>query len=285
MLLENCNYGRDEMAILNMAKQGLFGELVHCQCGYEHDLRKSLTDGYDSGHYRIHHYLHRNGDNYPTHGLGPVAKLLNINRGNQFLTLTSMASKARGIREWARANQEEGHPLREAELALGDIVTTMIKCAHGETILITLDTSLPRPYSRANRVQGTKGLWMEDNASIHIEGRSPEHKWEPFAGYREEYEHPLWRRYVEEGVRGGHGGMDYLCLQAFVESVERRIAPPIDVYDAAAWMAVSILSEQSIAQGSQPVSFPDFTKGKWIRRAPGPASIYSLETVDVSVFV
>ena len=277
MLLENCNYGRDELMLLNMVKQGLFGEVVHCQCGYEHDLRQSLATGLEKDHYRIHHYLHRNGDNYPTHGLGPMSKLLRINRGNQFLTLTSMSSKARGLNAWAKANLGADHPVARARVAQGDIVTTMIKCANGETILLTLDTTLPRPYSRAGRVQGTRGLWMEDSRSIHIEGRSPQHAWEPAETYREEFEHPLWKEFLAMGVRGGHGGMDYLCLRAFIESVARKIQPPIDVYDAAAWMAVSILSEQSIALGGHPVSFPDFTRGKWIHREPGPASKYSLE--------
>ncbi|WP_317891261.1 Gfo/Idh/MocA family protein [Paenibacillus oceani] len=277
MLLENCNYGRDELAVLNMVKKGLFGELIHCQCGYEHDLRKGLAMDIDKRHYRVHHYLKRNGDNYPTHGLGPAAKCLNINRGNQFLTLTSMSSKARGLREWAVDNLGGDHPMTRVDVAQGDIVNTIIKCAGGETILLTLDTTLPRPYSRAGRVQGTKGIWMEDNNSIHIEGRSPEHAWESFDSYREEYEHPLWKQFLDMGVRGGHGGMDYLCLRAFIDSIAKQIATPIDVYDTAAWTAVSILSEQSVSMGGQPVPFPDFTKGKWISREPGPANPYSLE--------
>jgi hypothetical protein len=195
-----------------------------------------------------------------------------------------MSSKSRGLREWTLENLGSEHPLARADVIQGDIVTTMIKCARGETILITLDTTLPRPYSRAGRIQGTKGIWMEDNHSIHINGRSPEHAWEPFDSYLEQYEHPLWKQFLNQGVRGGHGGMDYLCLRAFVESVAEKKAPPIDVYDAAAWMAVSVLSEQSIALGGHPVVFPDFTNGKWMERAHGPASKYSLETVDLSLF-
>ena len=283
MLLENCNYGRTELALLNMVKQGVFGELIHCQCGYEHDLRRSLITGYDNGHYRIHHYLHRNGDNYPTHGIGPVAKYLNINRGNQFLTLTSMSSKSRGLREWVAEHLGNNHPLARADVRQGDIVTTIIKCAHGETIVLNLDTTLPRPYSRAGRVQGTKGIWMEAGNSIYLEGRSPDHTWEAFEAYRDEYEHPLWKRFIAEGIRGGHGGMDYLCLRAFVDSIARNVQTPIDVYDTAAWMAIAVLSEQSIALGGQAVAFPDFTKGRWITRSPGPASAYSLDVVDQSL--
>ncbi|MDF2659610.1 MAG: Alpha-N-acetylgalactosaminidase, partial [Paenibacillus sp.] len=141
-----------------------------------------------------------------------------------------------------------------------------------------------RPYSRAGRVQGTKGLWTEDNNSIHIEGRSPHHKWESFDGYREEYEHPIWKQFLRDGVKGGHGGMDHLVLRAFAESVKNGTDTPIDVYDTAVWMAITVLSEDSIALGSAPVCIPDFTKGKWINRAQGPVGKYRLDQVDESLF-
>lgn len=281
MLLENCCYGRDELALLNMVKQGVFGELVHCQCGYEHDLREEVAMGLQNRHNRFRNYLHRNGELYPVHGLGPTSKLLDINRGNRLLTLTSMASKTRGIRQWAADRFGEHDPIAKTEFAQGDIVTTMIKCAGGETIQLIHDTTLPRPYSRAGRVQGTKGIWMEDNNSIHIEGRSPEHAWDSFDPYREQYEHPLWKSFMQEGVRGGHGGMDYLVLRAFAESIQAGTGTPIDVYDTAVWMAITVLSEQSIALGSAPVAIPDFTKGKWTNREPAPEGRYALDQVIV----
>jgi predicted dehydrogenase len=284
MLLENCCYGRDELAVLNIVKQGLFGELIHCQCGYEHDLRHEVALGKQNRHNRYNNYLHRNGELYPIHGLGPISKIMDINRGNRLVTLTSMASKARGIRQWATDKYGETSELAKTEFVQGDIVTTMIKCAGGETIQLVHDTTLPRPYSRAGRVQGTKGLWMEDNNSIHIEGRSPEHKWEPFGEYREQYEHPLWKEYINLGVRGGHGGMDYLVLRAFAESVRDGTQTPIDVYDTAVWMAITVLSEESVALGSAAVAIPDFTKGKWISREPGPVGKYQLDKVDESLF-
>lgn len=284
MMLENCCYGRNEMAMLNIARKGIFGELIHCQCGYQHDLRDHVGMGKEKQHYRIDNYIHRNGELYPTHGLGPLAKILNINRGNRFINLTSMSSKAKGLHNWLVDNYGEDHPMANLDIAQGDIVTTMIECAHGETIFMIHDTTLPRPYSRGLRVQGTRGLWMEDNNSIYIEGKSPEHTWEPFEKYQEEYDHPLWKEYIEQGVREGHGGMDYLCLQAFVESIAKGEDTPIDVYDTAVWMAVTTLSEQSIAQGSHPVAFPDFTNGKWIRKGPGPVSKYSLDEVYEELF-
>jgi predicted dehydrogenase len=267
MLLENCCFGREEMAVLNMVRQGLFGELIHCQGAYEHDLRDEVAMGIEKRHYRIHNYLHRNGDVYPTHGLGLPAACLNINRGNRFISLTSIASKSRGINLWAKEHLASDHLAARSRFALGDIVTTMIKCANGETILLTHDTSLPRPYSRGGRIQGTKGIWMEDSNGIHVEGTSPAHHWESFDGFKERYEHPLWQKFLKEGVRGGHGGMDYLCLRDFVSGVANRSVPTIDVYDMASWMAITVLSEQSVYAGGASVSFPDFTNGKWIERA------------------
>ena len=290
MLLENCCYGKEEMQVLNMVKKGLFGELVHCQGGYEHDLRDEIGNGDINRHYRQENFAHRNGELYPTHELGPIAKLLNINRGNRMTHLVSMSSKARGMKEWT-AKHPAGDPVSQIDFKEGDIVTTMIHCSNGETILLTHDCTLPRPYSRGGRVQGTKGIWMEDNASVFLEGISPEDKdswthgiWEPLKNYEEEYGHPLWKAYEDFGKRGGHGGMDFLVLRAFVESVQKGVTPPIDVYDTAAWMAITCLSEQSIAMGSAPVAIPDFTDGRWIGREPAAESVYSLDAVHDELF-
>lgn len=283
MMLENCCYGREEMAILNMVKQGMFGELVYCEGGYEHDLRDEVGMGIENRHYRYHHYLNRNCENYPTHELGPIAKLLNINRGNRMISLVSMASKARGLHEWLVEHKGADHPDSKKEFHQGDVVTTLIKCANGESITLRLDTTLPRPYSRGGRVQGTKGIWMEINKSVFFdgcgEGESWEHKWMDFQPYLEKYDHPLWKKYQEEGMIGGHGGMDGLVLSAFVESVANGTEPPIDVYDTAAWMCITALSEESIAKGSIPVDIPDFTDGKWMHREPAVDSIYRLDAI------
>lgn len=284
MLLENCCYGRYEMALLNMIKKGVFGELIHCEGGYEHDLRDEISCGIENRHYRYEHYRLRNGENYPTHELGPIAKYLNINRGNRMVSLVSMASKTRGLHEWIVAHKGENDPTAKTVFAQGDVITTMIRCANGETITLTLDTCLPRPYSRGGRVQGTKGIWMEDNNSIYLEGVSPKaHIWEKFEPYFETYEHPLWVKYQKDGLIGGHDGMDYLVLSAFVESVANGTKPPIDVYDAAAWMSVTALSEESIAKGSMPVAIPDFTDGRWMEARPDAPGIYRLDEIPEQV--
>lgn len=281
MLLENCCYGREEMTVLNMVRKGVFGELVHCQGGYQHDLRDEVGLGDINRHYRQDNFMHRNGELYPTHELGPIAKYLNLNHGNRMLTLVSMASKAVGEAAWL-ADNRPNDPVAKATFNEGDIVSTLIKCAGGETILLTHDCTLPRAYSRGGRVQGTKGLWMEDNRSVFIEGRSPSgdswaHKWESDAAYMEEYLHPLWKAYEAHGLMAGHDGLDFLVLRAFFESIQQNKPFPIDVYDTAAWMAVTALSEASIAQGSMPVSVPDFTNGRWIEKRPVHTGQYALD--------
>jgi predicted dehydrogenase len=276
MLMENHNYKREIMAVLLMARDGLFGELIHAQCGYQHDLRRvKFRPGVEFGDkgenesvWRTNHSVGRNGDLYPTHGIGPISSIFDINRGNRFVTLTATATKARGLNAFVKEHGGADHPNAKVDFKLGDVVTTVIKCANGETVIINHDTNLPRPYSNMRRVQGTKGLWMEDNNSIYIEGRSEYGTWDPMLPYIEEYEHPVWKTFLREGVRGGHGGADFLKTRAFVQSVKRKIPTPIDVYDTATWLAITTLSEQSIAMGSEPVKFPDFTGGRWVTNKP-----------------
>ncbi|UXP32255.1 Gfo/Idh/MocA family oxidoreductase [Reichenbachiella agarivorans] len=285
MILENVAYRRDVMAVLNMVRQNLFGEIIHLQGGYEHDLRhvkfndgKQLYDGgvefgekgYSEAKWRTDHSVKRNGDLYPTHGLGPVAHCINNNRGNRFEYLTSTATKSRGLHEYIvnHPNGGENHPNADVKFKLGDIVTTVIKCANGESIVLTHDTNLPRPYSLGFRIQGTKGLWMDINNGIYVEGKSPAHEWESDEEYMKKYDHPLWKKFESDSKDAGHGGMDFFVIHAFVEALKRNEPMPMDVYDAVSWAAVTCLSEQSIADGSEPVAFPDFTRGKWISRKP-----------------
>ena len=280
MLLENCCYGRDEQTVLNMVRKGLFGELVHAEGGYQHDLRDEVSLGHEIRHYRLDEYMHRNGEIYPTHELGPIAKWLDINRGNRMMSLTSMSSKARGLNSWIESHRGRDFENADFRFTQGDVVTTMIKCARGETIVLTHDTTLPRPYSRGGRLQGTKGIWSEDKHGVNIEGRTVStcwaHNWDDISAYYEEFEPELWKKYREQGVVGGHDGMDYLVFSALIHSLRNGLPVPIDVYDMASWMVITALSEQSIAMGSMPVPVPDFTCGAWIRRKRDESSIYSL---------
>jgi len=282
--LENVCYRRDVMAVLNMVRQGLFGELLHLHGGYQHDLREvKFNDGkqfYGGGvefgekgiseaRWRTNHSVHRNGDLYPTHGLGPVCTMLNVNRGNRLMTLSSVATKARGLHNYVVEKGGVNHANAKVEFKLGDIVTTSITTANGETILLSHDTNSPRPYSLNFRVQGTKGLWMDDFNSIYIEGTSPQaHRWEVDTAYMEKYDHPLWKKYSEAAKEAGHGGMDFFVLNSFIECLKRNVPCPLDVYDLATWYAITPLSEASIAQGGAVQQIPDFTKGKWMKRKP-----------------
>ena len=288
MALENCCYDRNEMAILNMIKQNVFGEVVHVQGGYGHDLRDEVSFGRENYHYRFNHYKHRNGELYPGHAIGPMAKYLNINRGNRMVSLVSMSSKARGLNEFLKREKGDDYDMTGYPWAEGDIVTTMIRCSGGETMLLTHDTTLPRYYSRFGSVRGTRGMWMEDGSKIFLDGSSDDpsyaHAPQDFAPYYEKYKHPLWKQFEQEGVKGGHGGMDWLVLRAWVESMLAGTVCPTDVYDAAAWMAVTVLSEQSIAQGSSVVAFPDFTNGKWLTRDPWLRTRYCLDEVCTDLF-
>lgn len=271
MFLENCCFGRREMMVLNMVQQGVLGEVVHCSGGYHHDLRYEISYGRENRHYRLRNYLTRNCENYPTHELGPIAKVLNINRGNRMLTLSSTASKAVGLQEYVRQNKPEDEFLKDKTFAQGDVVTTVIKCANGETIVLTLDTTLPRYYSRGFTVRGTKGMYEEATDSVFMdteEDRKYDFNWRKNCvgnaeKYQEEYDHPVWKRYLEEGVKGGHDGMDWLEFEIFFKALRNGEPMPVDVYDCASWIAITVLSEMSIAKGGAVVDVPDFTNGKW----------------------
>ncbi len=272
MFLENCCYGRRELMVTNMVEKGVFGEIVHCAGAYGHDLRNEIATGKEKRHYRLRNYLNRNCENYPTHELGPIAKLLGINRGNRMVSLTSTASKAAGLKAYIKENMPENDELMNSSFSQGDIITTVIKCANGETITLTLDTTLPRYYSRDFTVRGTKGMYEERTDSVFEDKKHADKhfSWKEEFGnaekYQEEYDHPIWKAYLESGIVGGHDGMDWLVDNAFVDAVVNGTECPIDVYDAASWMVISVLSEISILKGGAPVEIPDFTRGKWIQR-------------------
>ncbi len=286
MLLENCCYERNELAVFNMVKKGLFGEVIHLEGGYRHDLRDEIVLGRENIHGRLYNFINRNGELYPTHQLGPIAKVLGINRGNRFLTLNSVATKSKGLNKWIKENKGENYDLYGTDFNCGDVVTTIIKCANGETITLNHDCCLPRPYSRDYQLQGTNGIFQEipGGARVYIEGQSEkQHEYDDFEPWRDKYEHPLWKQDSARECKAGHGGMDYLILASFVDSVINGTAN-IDVYDTAAWMAITCLSEQSVAMGGATVPFPDFTNGRWIDREPYRRGMYCLEEVCEDYF-
>ena len=278
MLLENDCYGAGALMALNLVEQGVLGEIVHCEGGYEHDIRSGILRNGELS-WRARESLRRNGDLYPTHPVGPIAWWTNINRGDRFEYLVSMASKSRGRNHYIRKYFGENHPNANVRFALGDVVTTMIRSAGGVTVVLSHDTSLPRPQSDAGdsriplmviRLQGTEGVFAGSLDRIYIEGRNGPnaklHHWQDIAPYYEKYGHALWKAMGKSAAGYAHGGEDYLCVEQFIAAVRHKVQTPIDVYDAATWSAISALSEQSIAGHSGRVDFPDFTRGRWKQR-------------------
>jgi predicted dehydrogenase len=263
VMMENVNYGRWESMVLNMVRQGLFGEILHGEGGYLHDLRSIKFSSEGEGLWRRAHSETRNGNLYPTHGLGPIAQCMDINRGDRFEYLVSMSSNSRGLQLYAEEHFPTGSAQRNEQYVLGDVNVSLIHTAQGRTIFVSHDTNLPRPYSRIHQVQGTQGLFHGYPHRVHIEGRSPEHEWEPAEAYLEEFEHPLWRALGETGSGVGHGSMDYIEDYRLVKCLREGLPTDMNVYDAASLSAVIELSEASVANRSRPVGFPDFTRGQW----------------------
>src|SRR6266850_3030961 len=276
MMLENDCFGRGALMALNLVEQGVLGELIHCEGGYDHDIRAGLLrDGQLS--WRGMHALRRNANLYPTHPIGPIAWWTGINRGDRFTYLTSMSSKSRGLSHYAAKRFGPDNIYAKRQFASGDINTSLIMTEKGVTVTLNHDTQLPRPYSDSGdtriplmvqRLQGTEGIFFGSLEKIYIDGRSPEHKWEDAAPYYEQYEHFLWKALGEAARSSSHGGEDYVELHQFVRAVRNKIQTPVDVYDAATWSAIVPLSEQSVASKSAAVDFPDFSRGKWKTQRP-----------------
>ncbi len=268
VMMENCNYDRMELMVLHMVRRGLFGEILHAEGGYLHDLRSVKFSSRGEGLWRRAHSMRRNGNLYPTHGLGPVANCMNINRGDRFDYLVSMSGPSRGLQRWAREHYPPDAPQRQERYVLGDVNVSLIRTATGRTIAVTHDTNLPRPYSRIHLVQGTHGLFQGYPSRVYVEGRSPSHRWETADTYLPEFEHPLWTFDAARRSTTGHGGMDFLEDYRLIACLRAGLPTDMTVYDAAALSAVSALSEWSVANRSRPVDFPDFTRGGWRTAAP-----------------
>ncbi|NLV42625.1 MAG: Gfo/Idh/MocA family oxidoreductase [Candidatus Hydrogenedentes bacterium] len=269
MMLENWSFRRDNLALLQMRRAGLFGHPVHAHCAYAHDCVEwfCTPDGKQS--WRGAFLEKRNCDQYPTHSLGPVLSWLDIGCGDMFASLTSTATGAFGINAHFARKQGPDHPNAARKIMQGDVVTTVIRTHGGKTIVVNNDMTLPRPYDNRWVLQGTLGIYDQHRTSVYLEGRSPvSHEWEPFEPYEKEFDHPWWREMGEAALQAGHAGTDYLVLAFFAKAVREKSAPPLDACDAALMSCVVGLSEQSIARGSAPVECPDFTKGAWKTRKP-----------------
>ncbi len=262
MMLENWSFRQDNLAVLNMIRQGLLGEIVHCHCAHSHDcIDHWFFDASGNIRWGGEFLVNRNCDQYPTHSLGPVISWMDINRGDAYQSLASTATASNGINAYFTRKFGPDHPNATREYKQGDIVTTVIKTHKGRTIVINYDMQLPRPYDNRWLIQGTLGLYNEQRSAVYVAGRSPEyHQWEPFEPYQKEFDHAWWR---DMDIQGGHGGTDWLELSLFLDAVRKKTQTPIDVYDSVAMSCVVGLSEESIANGGQPIDCPDFTRGGW----------------------
>jgi hypothetical protein len=267
VMMENCCYDRPEMQCLSMVKKGLLGEILHAEAGYLHDLRAVKFSNEGEGLWRLAHSIKRNANLYPTHGLGPVAQCLDINRGDRFDYLVSMSTPSRGLNAFAAKTFGPGDPRATQKYALGDVNVTLIYTALGKVITLYHDTNLPRPYSRIHKVQGTNGLFEKYPNRVYVEGRSKDDEWDGLDKFAE-FDHPLWTTQAEKARGAGHGGMDYIEDFRLIEALRHGRPLDLDVYDAAAWSVVTALTEQSVAGRGKPVEFPDFTRGGWKTRRP-----------------
>jgi hypothetical protein len=268
-MMENCCYDRIELMTLNLVRKGLLGEVVHAEAGYLHDLRGVKFSNEGEGLWRRAWAQKLNGNLYPTHGLGPVAQCLNVNRGDALDYLVSMSSPVLGLHEYAVAEFGPDSPQAKERYVLGDVNTSLIKTKLGKTIILIHDTNLPRPYTRINLVQGTHGLAHKWPDRIYIEGKAAKpHQWDDFEKFAAEYEHPLWKAIASKGEGRGHGGMDYIEDYRLIQSLRKGEPLDQDVYDAAAWSAIVGASVKSVAEKGKPVAIPDFTRGKWKTNPP-----------------
>ncbi|GHT54808.1 glycosyl hydrolase family 109 protein 2 [Bacteroidia bacterium] len=281
MMLENCCYDFFELATLNMARKGLFGEIFHGEGAYLHDLRdlKLQKEGYHKM-WRLEYSKKHTGDPYPTHGLGPIAQIMNINRGDRIDYLTSMSTKQYGLSLYAEKLYGAGSPEAEFAYKMGDITQTLLHTVNGHSLLVVHDTSSPLPYDRIHKLVGTKGYAIKyPEEKIALEPHPHNFlKSEDFKTLVEQYQHPL-TKFIGEKAKaiGGHGGMDYTMIWRLIYCLQNGLPLDQDVYDGVTWSCITELSERSTLNRSASVDVPDFTYGDWKTAKPWP--VIDMDTV------
>jgi hypothetical protein len=266
IMMENCCYDFNEMLVLNMVRDGVFGEITHGEAAYLHDLRRILNEDRSEGLWRRTWHTRLDGNLYPTHGLGPVANYMNINRGDRFDYLVSMSSPSGSLDLYREQTVPKDSPKWKEKYLCGDMNTTLIKTVKGLSIKVQHDTSTPRPYDRINLIQGTKGIFRDYPERIMVEGQPEKHKFTNLDKYKEKYTHRLWQKLGKEAENAGHGGMDFIMMWRLIQCFREGLVYDMDVYDGAAVSAPFPLSAESVAKGSMPIKIPDFTNGKWTEK-------------------
>ncbi len=264
--MENCNYGETEMLVNRMVHEGIFGEVFHAEAAYLHDLRSILFEDRDEGLWRRAWHTRVNANLYPTHGLGPVSWYLDVNAGDRYDYIVSVAGPHLGLEAYREATvKDKSSPKWQERYVTGDHNTSILKTVNGKTVMLQHDVSNPRPYTRHNRVQGTKGAFEDYPPRIYVEGQPGGESWKPVDEWKAKFTHPLWAQVGELAKKkGGHGGMDFIMAYRLVQTMREGLPPDYDVYDAATWSAPLPLSEMSLARGSAPMKFPDFSRGAFV---------------------
>lgn len=264
MLLENYRYRRDVMQVLTMARKGLFGDLTYAECAYIHETRGLRFNADSSLTWRGVNIAENIGDLYPTHSVGPVCQWLDINRSDRLVSIVTMASRSAATHQYAERKFGKDSAAAKVQFRNGDTNNSLVRTEQGRLIFVRYDVVSPRPPGMGQySLQGTRGAYSSafGESKVYVEGRSPEHVWEPLEKYRAEYDHPYWAKLGVQAIRTGHGGGDYFVLSDFIEAI-RTGEPAIDVYDAVTWSAIRPLSALSLQRGSVPVAIPDFRKSR-----------------------
>ena len=277
IMLENCCYNGEELWIMQMIKEGIFGTLTHAECAYLHDLRVMMLDPtYYEDRWRLKHHLYRNGNLYTTHGLGPVSMYFDILRGDTLSHLVSMSSREAALSEALADTDEAALQEMSARVKCGDVNTTLIRTVQGKSIMLQFDTHSGRPYSRLDKVVGSKAAHYGYPSRLYIDhGPSWGHSWvddDKMKAMREQYAHPLWTRLQALAAehKQGHGGMDFIMMFRLIRCLNEGLPLDLNVYDGVLWSMVGILGEESVARGSVRIDIPDLTAGKWRNAAPHP---------------
>lgn len=266
MILENVCYGNEELWILNMVNEGVFGTLTHGEAAYIHNLRDDYL--FSNAYYnkwRIRHHVEMDGNLYPTHGLGPVAQYMDIGRGDRFSFMVSMSSLQAALTEHSKTVEPDNEFYDRKDFKHGDMNSSLVKTEKGRSILVQHDVVTPRPYDRLNALGGTKAYHQGYPSRLSVEGMG--HGWlkdEEYKEYRDKYNHPIWESLKDAIAKnGGHGGMDFVMTYRMIDCLNKGLPLDMDVYDTADWSVVTPLSVISTELGSIPVKFPDFTRGQW----------------------
>jgi predicted dehydrogenase len=275
MMLENCCYDFFELATLNMARQGVLGDVIHAEGAYNHTLTAEKFNGYYK-HWRLEYSKYHTGNPYPTHGLGPIAQALGINRGDRMEYLSSVSTDQFCMKEWAKENLKDDERITQSQrYKLGDMNTTIIHTALGKTLMVQHDTSTPHPYSRIHLLQGTKGQVVKyPMEKVAVSFFKNGDAYLPHSDQQillDKYEHPL-SKFIGEQARkvGGHGGMDFIMDWRLIYCLQNGYPLDQSVYDGAAWSSLVELTERSVLNRSASVAIPDFTRGEWQKHKPLP---------------